>query len=829
MSDQSVNIEYQGRQLESKKRYYWQVRIWDNKQKISSWSEPAWWETAMFDPALWKAQWIVAEGKTPDDHRPVYFRKEFNCTKKIQSARLYITSLGIYQVFLNGEKVSSDLFTPGWTSYNKRLQYQTYDITAMLKADNAIGAVVGDGWYRGKNIGWNINGNFYGDKLALLAQVEIIYTDGTVNQIITNDSWQTGDGPIIESDIYNGEVYDSRLDMPGWNHPGFVSSAYSQAKIFDHPKDILVAPCSYPVRATTELKAQRILITPKGETVFDLGQNMVGWVRLKVKGQKGDRVVLEFAEVLDKEGNFYTANLALAKATDEYILKGGSEEIFEPHFTYHGFRYVKLEEFPGSPGLNTITGIVIHADMPLTGSFVCSDSLINQLQHNIQWSQRGNFFDVPTDCPQRSERLGWTGDAQLFSSTAAFNFNVAPFYTKWLLDLAADQYPDGMVPNVIPNEEKKGQKLGGSAGWGDAAVVVPWSVYQAYGDIRILENQYQSMKMWVEYERQRAGEDFLWTGMKRQWGDWLALGAETDKGLIATAYFAYSTGILAQTATILGKTDDALEYQKLAQNIKKAFGDEYIYDADFADGSKAGRMVSHTQTAYVLALSFGLMPDSLVSKAASYLAEDVRSIKHLTTGLIGTPFLCKVLSDHGYADLAFMLLTRKEYPSWLYPVTCGATTNWERWDGQKPDGSLHNDGMNSYNHYIFGAIGGWLYNYVAGISIDPQTPGYKHFFLQPHPGGGLTSASAELKTYYGTIKSAWKIEEDKMIYSCSVPPNSSATVCFEQAEEKGIFLNNLPLPKDGSFKVSTDNGKVRFEIGSGTYLFSSPCPDLNKK
>jgi alpha-L-rhamnosidase len=814
ISDQSVNVKYKGAQLESKKRYYWQVRIWDNKQKATNWSEPAWWETGMLDAALWKANWIIAKWKTADDHRPVYFRKEFTSTKKIKSARLYISSLGLYRVFLNGENVTSDLFTPGWTSFNKRIQYQTYDITKLIKSENAIGAIVGDGWYRG-NIGGKVQRNYYGDKLGLLVQIEITYSDGTLQQVVTNESWQTGNGAIIESDIYNGETYDARLEMAGWDRAGFVSDSFSTAEVIDHPKNILVAPRGYPVRSIEEMKAQKIIITPKSETVYDMGQNMVGWVRLKVKGKKGDRVVLKFAEVLDKEGNFYTDNLRKAKATDEYILKGGDEETYEPHFTFHGFRYVKLEQFPGTPDLNTITGVVIHSDMPQTGSFTCSDTLINKLQQNIQWGQRDNFLDVPTDCPQRDERLGWTGDAQVFAPTSAFNYNVAPFFTKWILDLAADQLPDGKVPDVVP-DVRSGR--GSSTAWADASIIVPWTVYQSYGDSSILENQYSSMKAWVGYMQQRAGEDQLWTG-DAHYGDWLAFastrsdypGATTDHDLIATAYYAYSTELLAKIATILGKTEDANFYGKLAQKIKDAFRHEFI--------TPAGRLVSNTQTAYTLALSFGLMPEDLVLKTAGFLAEDVKKMGHLTTGFVGTPLLCKALSDNGYADLAFMLLMRKEYPSWLYPVTQGATTIWERWDGQKPDGSFQDVTMNSFNHYAYGAIGDWLYQYIGGIKGDTKFPGYKHFILYPHSGGGLTTASAELKTLYGTIKSEWKLENRRMIFTCTVPPNTTATVCFDNAEAENILLNNQPLSKNESIKVSEDNKTVKIEIGSGNYIF----------
>jgi len=815
ISDQAVNIEYQGIRLESQTRYYWQVRVWDKHKKVTDWSAPTWFETGLFDSAFWKAKWISATGKTSDDHRPIYFRKAFDSKQKIKSARLYISAHGLYEVSLNGKKVTSDLFTPGWTSYNKRLQYQTYDISSLLEVKNVLGAIVGDGWFRG-NIGGKVQRNYFGDQSALIAQIEITNTDGTKTQIITDDTWQTANGAIVESDIYNGEIYDARLEIQGWDRPGFASESYTPAVIRDYPTSVLVASCSYPVRAITEIIPQKIITTPRGETVFDMGQNMVGWVRLKVKGQRGDHVVLQFAEVLDKDGNFYRENLRAAKATDEYILKGGEPETFEPHFTFHGFRYVKLTDFPGKPELNTVTGIVIHSAMPPTGSFTCSDSLVNQLQRNIQWGQRGNFLDVPTDCPQRDERLGWTGDAQVFAPTAAFNYNVAPFFSKWMADLAADQLADGKVPDVIP-DVRSGR--GSSTAWGDASIVVPWTIYQAYGDTRILEKQYASMKSWVEYMHGRAAEKNLWTG-DEHFGDWLAFasrsssypGATTDKDLIATAYYAFSTGRLAQIAGILGKTGDAVKYEKLAMDIKTAFIHEFV--------TPAGRLISNTQTAYSLALSFNLMPDSLVSKAAGYLAEDVRKMKHLTTGFVGTPLLCKALSDHGYADLAFMLLMHKEYPSWLYPVTQGATTIWERWDGQKTDGSFQDVSMNSFNHYAYGAIGDWLYNYIAGIVIDPEFPGYKHFFLQPHPGGGLTNAKASLNSMYGTILSEWKIEQGVMHYFCRIPPNSSATICFDKAEIKNVLLDQVPLENNELVRYTENNKNLTIQVGSGSYFFT---------
>jgi alpha-L-rhamnosidase len=808
-------VEYQGPEIEPMQRVYWQVRIWDNQNKATKWSEPAFWEMGITKPELWTASWITMENeKEMEGSKPSHFlRKEFSAPKSVKSARVYVSALGLYELYLNGEKVGDELFTPGWTSYKNRIQYQTYDVTDMVKANNALGAILGDGWYRG-NIGFRNQRNYYGDKLALIAQLQVNYTDGTSEIIGTDESWKATTGPIIFSDIYNGETYDGRLEMPGWATTSFDDNKWGAAAKLNHPKNILIAPQGVPVKAVEEISPIEIITTPNGETVFDMGQNMVGWVRLKVKGNKGDAVTLKFAEVLDKEGNFYIENLRAAKATDVYILKGDGEEIYEPRFTFHGFRFVKIEDYPGTPTLDDITGVVIYSDMEPTGTFACSDPLINQLQHNIQWGQKGNFLDVPTDCPQRDERLGWTGDAQVFAPTAAFNFNVAPFYTKWMKDVAADQGPDGKVNHVVPDVLNG---AGGSTAWADAAIIVPWQTYLAYGDKRILEEQYPSMKAWVEYMKNRAGEDYLWIG-DTHYGDWLAFattrsdypGATTEKDLIATAYFSYSSGLLAKIAGILGKSGDAEKYSELSGKVKNAFINEFV--------TPGGRLVSHTQTAYALALAFNLLPENLVPKAAEYLAGDVDKFKHLTTGFVGTPLLCKTLSDHGYEDLAFMLLNRKDYPSWLYPVTQGATTIWERWDGQKPDGTFQNAGMNSFNHYAYGAIGEWLYNYVAGIQIDPENPGYKHFFLAPHPGGGLSHAKAVYKSMFGEIKSDWKLEGNQMVYDITIPANTTATVTLPSASPEKVLLNDSPLKNDAQ---QNDEG-VTLKLGSGEYRFSYP-------
>lgn len=819
-SAESVNVLYSGPEIGAMRRVSWRVRIWDNQGKVSPWSASSWWETGLCSPLQWKASWITMANETAKESpKPSHFlRKDFSLHGKIKSARVYVSALGLYELYLNGKKVGNDYFTPGWTSYKKRIQYQVYDVTDMLKpTSNAVGAILGDGWYRGF-IGFSGQKEYYGSKLALIAQIRVVYADGTEQWILTDDSWKATTGPILSSDIYHGEHYDARLEMPSWNIAGFDASKWGKVAILDHSKEILIASQGVPVQTIDEVKPIKLITSPKGETIFDLGQNMVGRIRLKVKGNKGQEITLKYAEVLDKNGNFYTENLRSARSTDVYVLKGEGEEIYEPRFTFHGFRYVKIEGFSGTPSLDAITGLVNCSAMKPTGTFTCSDPLINQLQKNIQWGQKGNFLDVPTDCPQRDERLGWTGDAQVFAPTAAFNFDVAAFYTKWMKDFAADQRENGVIPHVIP-DVLNGQ--GGSTAWADAALIVPWETYLVYNDKRILEVQYPTMKSWVEYMRKRAGEDYLWTG-DSHFGDWLAFatthsdypGATTEKDLIATAYFAYSSNLLARIAAIIGKNDDASDYSKLSKQVKNAFIHEFV--------TPSGRLVSHTQTAYCLALAFDLLPENLRPAAADFLASDVKKFKHLTTGFVGTPLLCKTLSANGYADLAFMLLKRKEYPSWLYPVTQGATTIWERWDGQKPDGSFQDVGMNSFNHYAYGAIGEWLYTYVAGIQPDEQNPGYGHFFLAPHPGGELNKAEAVFQSVKGEIKSAWNIENGTMSYSVSVPVNTTATVVLPNAKLEQVQINNQTLTSKQQCKAEQNSSSVKLILGSGIYSFSYP-------
>jgi len=821
-SDASINRAYAGPPLASGRRYSWQVQVWDGANRASGWSDPASFEMGLLAPSDWSASWIEPGLKEDALSAPSpLLRRTFTLTKAVRSARAYVTAHGLYELHINGSRVGDEVLTPGWTSYATRLQYQTYDVTSMLRrGPNAAGAVLGGGWYRG-DIGFEGKRNHYGDTLALLAQIVITYVDGSADTIGTDASWKAATGPIVMSEIYHGETYDARLEVPGWDAPGFDDSRWSGVRVATHPNTNLIAPEGPPVRRIEEVRPKSIAKTPSGLTIVDMGQNMVGWLRVKAAGPAGTTITLRHAEVLDKAGEFYTANLRSAKQTIKYTLKGGAPETYEPHFTFQGFRYVAVDGYPGDLTLDSLTGIVVHSAVAPASEFSTSMPLLDQLQHNILWGQKGNFVDVPTDCPQRDERLGWTGDAQAFARTAAFNTDVAGFFGKWLKDVAADQLPSGSVPFVVPDVlSTPARPAAGSAGWGDAAVIIPWTMYLSYGDPRFLADQYESMVKWVGFMHDRAGDDFIWDG-DFHFGDWLAFattrsdypGATTSKDLIATAFYAHATDLLARAARVLGKADDAAKYDAQLEKIKAAFLKEYV--------TPAWRVGEATQTAYVLALQFDLLPETGRANAAERLAREIRERKHLTTGFLGTPYLCHVLSRYGYLDEAYMLLERQEYPSWLYPVTKGATTIWERWDGIKPDGSFQDEGMNSFNHYAYGAIGEWMYRVMAGLEIDESAPGYKHFFVQPRPGGSITAASAAHDTPYGRARSAWTRSGARFELAVDVPPNTTATVRMPGASLAAMTEGGKPLAGlDGITGSRQDGADAVIDVGSGRYQFA---------
>lgn len=826
-SDQSVHVPYAGPALQSGKKYYWRVRIWDNKDKVSPWSAPAFWQTGLFESSDWTAKWIQP-GFTEDSIlRPSpIFRKEFAADKKILSATAYITAHGLYEARINGQRIGDAYLTPGWTVYPKRLQYQAYDVTGLLRSGkNAIGITLGSGWYRGY-LAFEHQHNTYGKDISLLFQLVLSYSDGSTTTIGSDGSWKSSTGAIRSAEIYNGETIDAREEKSGWALPGYNDGGWSGVKEASFPMDNLIATFNEPVKEHETFKPLHVLTTPKGEKVIDFGQNLVGWVMVKARGKAGDRIMLSHAEVLDKSGNFYTDNLRAAKAQDTFILKGGGEELFEPHFTFHGFRYLKIEGYAGEINPDDFTAVALYSNMEKTGTFHCSNPLVNQLQHNIEWGQRGNFLDVPTDCPQRDERLGWTGDAQVFSRTAAYNMGVENFFTKWLKDVAADQLPSGSVPFVIPNV--LGQGAAGSTGWADVATIIPWNIYLAYGDRRVLEQQYPSMKAWVDYMGSKAKNDCWNTGF--HFGDWLfyrpeddndGRAAVTDKYLIAQCFYAHSTQLLINAAAVLGKTAEVNSYTLLLKRIKDAFLREYM--------TPNGRLVSGTQTAYVLALEFDMLPESLQEQAAHRLADNVKDYGyHLTTGFLGTPYLCHVLSRFGYTDIAYRLLLQDSYPSWLYPVKMGATTIWERWDGIKPDGSFEAVTMNSFNHYSYGAIGDWMYRVVTGLDTYEDAPGYQHSKIAPQPGGGLTEAAADLQTGYGLLSSHWRTVStpgretyDSLLLDLVIPANTYSTV-YLPAPEGGLITEGgklLAAVKDIQV-AGVGKGYLMLKLGSGSYHFT---------
>lgn len=829
-SDSSINVVYKGPEIKSRERIYWRVKIWDNYNRESKWSEPAYFEAGLLNKIDWKAKWITPDlPEKKDSSNPCpYLRKTFVINKDIKEARLYITSKGLYISFINGKRTSENLFTPGWTSYNKRIQYQVYDVKNLLqKGKNVIGVILGDGWYRSP-ITWQHIRNFYGNKLGLLAQLEIIHNDGTKTLIISDNSWKSSTGPILSSEIYNGEIYDARLELENWNCINYNDKSWKGVKILPDCFEELVETESEPVKIIKTIKPIKKILTSRGEIVFDFGQIITGWTEINLKGERGTTIILKHFEVLDKEGNVYIDNLRLAKQEDRYTFKSNDFEKYEPHFTYHGFRYVHVSGL-NEIDTNNIIAKVIHTDLEFTGNFECSDPLINKLQENIQWSLRGNFLDIPTDCPQRDERLGWTGDAQIFAPTACFNVYAVNFFTKWLKDFIVDQTSDGKVPWVIPNVVINGGGTGWSdgtaaTGWADAIITIPYTLYKTYGNKQIIFDMYFSMKKWIDYMISQSPQYLFNAGF--HFGDWLAFseyysynynapdygyaGAHTDKDLIATAYFYYSTKLFSEMAEIIGNSNDAQYYKQLLPKIKYAFCKEFL--------TSTGRLTSNTQTAYSIALMFGLIPDTLIESAAKRLANDVIHFGHLTTGFLGTPLLNHALTEYGYPDLAYMLLFNKRYPSWLYPVTRGATTIWERWDGIKPDGTFQDPGMNSFNHYAYGAIGEWLYKKVAGInSIEP---GYKKIFIKPYLCDKIKFVRASYKSMYGIIYSYWEIFNDKIIMEVEIPTNTTADIYIPCTNLEKIKINN------GNFEIAkTENNWLKFTTGSGYYKIEFPLID----
>ena len=732
---------------------------------------------ASFETGLlgcWEADWITDGRSGAQNGCPIFF-KEFAAPKPVASARLYASALGVYVPTLNGKRVDTVHMAPGWTNYKKRIEYQTYDVTKLLREGNRLELTVGKGWYRGV-VGYFHAVEFYGDKGAVIAQLHITYQDGSQDVVATDGSWSWTTGAVRDSELYDGETVD--FTFPG--------DDVRPTQVYPYPKEVLTAQECPSVRMIQEIPAQALLHTPAGETVIDFGQNLAGFVRARLHAPRGTVVKISHAEVLDEKGNFYNLSLRGSKATDT-IVCGGGEDMFAPLFTYHGFRYIRVEGLGPDLDLADFTAVVCHSDLHQTGRFACSHRGLNQLQHNILWGQKGNFWDIPTDCPQRDERLGWTGDAQVFFNTAAFNMDVSQFFKKWMRDVGSEQSMELGVPTSVPDviHEK------GTAAWGDCCTIIPWELYEAYGDKELLREQYPAMRHWLAYIESHVNEAGLWqSGF--QHGDWLALDGgdnederigATDVYLIANAFYARSTELTMRAARVLGYEADAGELERKYQRIVAAFRDEFI--------TNTGRLVSDTQTAAVLTLHFDLAEERHRPRILERLVENLHRHKdHLATGFVGTPYLCHVLSENGYHELAGKIVLQEDFPSWLYAVNMGATTVWERWNSMNPDRTISDTGMTSFNHYAYGCVGEWLYGRVCGVR--PLEPGYRRSILEPRPIEGLDWAEAALETPYGLLSCRWERKDGKLRVEVTVPVNTTA---------------RLSLPGSGTVK----------ELGSGTY------------
>lgn len=889
-SNRTTQIVYAGRALTSRQACFWKVMAWDREGQPGEWSEPASWEMGLLQPEDWTAEWIEAgahlqeieieratyytvdgevrkdvtdavramaargdavvasnEAFGGDPKRNVlkrlevvyrcagatltadvaenatatlgaapqpYLRRAFQSSKSVTQARLFVTALGMYEVYLNGERVGDEHLAPGWTDYRERVRYQAFDVTDQLRrGENVIGAMVGPGWFSGR-AGLFRAQQYYGKTPALCAQLEMTYSDGSSVRIVSDASWIRHDGPLLAADIMDGEVYDAKAAIDGWNTPGLDTRDWTPVEVREEARS-LEWSIDQPVRALQELPALSVSEPSPGGWVFDLGQNMVGVIRLKVQAKAGTRVTIRHAEMLNADGTVYTTNLRGAAATDTYICRGGGIEEWQPRFTFHGFRYVELTGLDDKPDVSAVTGIVLGTDVPHTGTFACSDDRLNQLQSNIVWGLHGNYLSIPTDCPQRDERMGWMADTQVFVPTATYNRDIAPFMTKWMVDVRDAQRQDGAHSDVAP--VMNGLNYGTPA-WADAGTVVPWAIYQVYGDERILDRNIESMMRWVDWCKEHSTDLIRDRDRGNDYGDWLSIGANTPKDLIGTAYFAHSADIVGKSLRVLGRDSEAEEYERLFEAIRTAFQKQYL--------QSDGRLHGDTQTCYILALAFDLLPEELRPNAVNRLIADVQSKEwHISTGFVGVSMMLPVLTEAGRADAAYRVLMQDTFPSWLFSVKHGATTIWERWDGWTPERGMQDPGMNSFNHYALGSCGEWFYAGICGIEREPGHPGFDRFTVRPRVGGSLEWAKATFDSMHGRIESGWKKQGATFSFDVRIPANTTATVYVPAGDGAVVTESGVALDRaNGVSVVRRDRDAVVLELGSGSYSFAASQP-----
>jgi len=878
-SGETVNLAYAGQSLLSRQQCFWKVCVWDKNSK-PRWSAAASWSMGLLRPEDWQADYIAFRDPTPVfTNREALFlppaaqyRREFSAPKKVKRATLYATALGIYELHLNGARVGDAFFAPGWTDYHQRAYYQTYDVTPHVRPGaNALGAWVADGWYSGylgfgllTGVGVEKIGRYnYGKTPAFMAQLEIEFTDGSREAIVTDKTWKvTTHGPVREADFLMGEYHDARKETPGWTKPGFDDSKWppvilasengpqpatyygwrnpaapgEKLEIKPWPVDLgfkrppkLEAFPGVPVRVTEEIKPIAITSPTDGVHIFNLGQNFAGVVRLKVKGPAGTKIQLRFGEMLHPDGRLMTENLRKARATDIYILRGDQNgETWTPRFTFHGFQFVEVTGLPGKPDKDTITGLVLHSDTPLTSGFECSDPVANRLFKNVVWTQRANFLDLPTDCPQRDERFGWTGDAQIYVQTATLNADVSAFYSKWLRELMESQLPSGVFPGYAPYPFQHGWDFG--TAWCDAGVICPWTIWRAYGDTRVIERCWPNMVKFMEW-RKATSKNFLGVEHGNDWGDWLSFGTKTPLDYVDTVYFAYSTKLMADMAAAIGKPAEAAAYRELFGKIERAFAEKYL--------KPDGALTVDTQTAYALALFVDLIPAGLRDQSGKILADKLRSGETadnsgMTTGFLGTRPLLPVLSAVGEHDLAVKHFQSRKFPSWGYEVEQGATTIWERWNSfTKEHGFGGADGkqnaaMNSFSHYSFGAVCEWMFNRLAGI--DAASPGYQEIIIRPSPPAPGSNPSHEpinwVKAHYdsirGRIASEWRNAPKRFELRTQIPANTTATVHLPAGPGDVITEGGRPVAGARGVKWLGREGECEvFAVESGRYQFAA--------
>ncbi len=803
-SDETQWVALPGFTAQPRRTYAWQVRAWDNHGNASDWSAAQIFGTGLLG-GKWPADWI-GDGRTVERFKAVparYLRGTFQVTGKPVRARMYLSAFGLVEPTVNGRPVTQDRFVPGWPDYRQRLFYVAYDVTALLQpGENTWGTILGDGWYSGTILPLHQ----YGPEPMFSAFIDLTDADGHVTTVTTGKDWQCAEGPIRMNSIYQGETYDARREGGDWTwQPVSVRPTMRVYQSY-------TARLSPPVRRIETLKPVSRREVRPGVFIYDLGQNMVGWVRLKVQAAAGQEVTLRHAEMLDEHQEIYTANLRAAAATARYIAKGGGVETWEPRFTYFGFRYVELSG-AGQPLDDAVEGVVVHTDLPRTGTFECSDPWLNQLYRNTLWGQKGNFLEIPTDCPQRDERLGWTGDTQVFCNTALYTMDAGRFYRQWLFALrdSVRDGPDGGFADTAPNTGHGH----GSAGWADAGVIVPWTAWLHTGDRQILEESMPSIQHAMELMAGQAPDGIRHS--PTAWGDWLSPGfdlfkAPPDYELIATAYLAHSADLAARIAALVNRPELAARNRALHAKVRAAFQRKYI--------SADGRIAGDVQTSYLLALAFDLVPSELRGAAIAHLLRTIAAKdNHLSTGFLGTPLIMPVLTDVGHSDLAYTVLEQKTFPGWLLSVKNGATTIWERWDSWTPEQGFNKNGMNSFNHYAYGSVVEWFYDTIAGLRPLPEAPGWRKFRIVPTPGGGLTSAAATLQTPHGEAASRWKIADGRLRLNVVIPPGTSASVELPVADARGVTLDGAPLTS--TVQV---NGRATITLPSGDYAFDLPAP-----